>query len=176
MRSCAARAERSTNVSTLAKPSFRPYEPDQDFDSMFAITREIVGMPPFEEARRELLAYPSKSTTALVAVGAEGDAVGFCAASHPYWNAVAILDYLVVARPCRNQGIGARLVRATEQSLLSAEMRRVCVQTISWNEDAIRFYERLGFRTLARLPAYFNDEHDLVWLDRALGADPSTSA
>ena len=142
---------------------------------MFEITREIVSMPPFEEARRELLAYPSKSTTAFVAVGDDGHVVGFCAASHPYWNAVAILDYLVVAAPCRNQGVGARLVRATEQSLLSAEMRRVCVQTISWNVGAIRFYERLGFRTLARLPAYFDEEHDLVWLDRVLGADPSAS-
>lgn len=163
-------------MGTVANASLRPYEPDQDFDAMVAITREIVSLPPFEEARRELLAYPSKSTTALVAVGTDGEVVGFCAASHPYWNAVAILDCLVVARPCRNQGIGARLVRATEQSLLSAEMRRVCVQTISWNVDAIRFYERLGFRTLARLPAYFNDEHDLVWLDRALGADPPASA
>ena len=148
MRSYAARAERSTNVGTAAKTSLRPYEPDQDFDAMFAITREIVSTPPFEEARRELLAYPAKSTTALVAVGTDGHVVGFCAASHPYWNAVAILDYLVVARPCRNQGLGARLVRATEQSLLSAEMRRVCVQTISWNVDAIRFYERLGFTVL----------------------------
>ena len=142
---------------------------------MYAITREIVSLPPYDEARRELLAYPSKSTTALVAVGTDGDVVGFCAASHPYWNAVAILDYLVVARPFRNQGIGAGLVRATAQSLLSAEMRRVCVQTISWNVDAIRFYERLGFRTLATLPAYFDGEHDLVWLDRALVEEPSPS-
>ncbi len=155
-------------MGTLANVSLRPYEPDQDFDAMFAVTREIVSKPPFEEARRELLTYPSKSTTALVAVAPDGQVVGFCAASHPYWNAVAILDYLAVAKPCRNQGIGARLVRATEQSLLSAEMRRVCVQTISWNVDAIRFYERLGFQTLARLPAYFDDDHDLVWLDHAL--------
>lgn len=152
--------------------SLRPYEPDQDFDAMFAITREIMSLPPFDEAHRELLAYPSKSTAAFVAVGTDGDVVGFCAASHPYWNAVAILDYLVVAPPCRNQGIGTRLVRATEQSLVSAQMRRVCVQTNSWNLDAIRFYERVGFQTLARLPGYFDDDHDLVWLDRVLGADP----
>ena len=175
MRFYAARAERSTNVCTWANTALRPYEPDRDFDAMFAIAREIVSVPPFEDARRELLAYPSKSMTALVAVEADGQVVGFCAASHPYWNAVAILDYLVVAQPCRRQGVGERLVRAAEQSLVAAEMRRMCVQTISWNVDAIRFYERLGFRTLARLPAYFDDEHDLVWLDRALGTDPSAS-
>ena len=159
----------------MANISLRRYEPDQDFDAMFAITREIVSTPPFEEARRELQAYPSKSTTALVAVGTDGQVVGFCAASHPYWNAVAILDYLVVAPPYRRQGVGGSLVRATERTLMSADMRRVCVQTISWNVDAIRFYERLGFQTRARLPAYFDDEHDLMWLDRALDADSSAS-
>ena len=45
-------------MGTLANASLRPYEPDQDFDAMFAITREIVSLPPFEEARLELMAYP----------------------------------------------------------------------------------------------------------------------
>ena len=164
--------ECSTEVSALAEISLRPYEPDRDFDAMFAITREVVGMAPYEEARRELQAYPSKSTTATVAVASDGQVVGFSTASHPYWNAVAILDYLAVAPSCRNQGIGESLVRASEQSLQAMGLRRLCVQTIAWNVDALRFYERLGFRMLARLPGYFDDEHDLIWLDRALEGEP----
>ena len=38
--------------------------------------------------------------------------------------------------------------------------------------NPLRFYERLGFRILARLPGYFDDEHDLLWLDRALAGGP----
>jgi ribosomal protein S18 acetylase RimI-like enzyme len=47
-------------------------------------------------------------------------------------------------------------------------MRRFCVQTASWNADAIRFYERQGFVLEARLPAYFGDGNDMVWLGRDL--------
>ncbi len=164
------------NGGTELDTSFRAYEPDQDFEAMFALTRDVVSLPPFDDARLELFAYPSKSTEAFVAIASNGDVVGFCAASHPYWNAVAILDYLVVAKSLRNQGIGTQLVRTTEQSLLTAQLRRVCVQTNSWNQDAVRFYERLGYRTLARLPAYFDDENDLVWLDRPLLDAPPAPA
>ena len=98
---------------------------------MFAITREVVGMAPYEEARRELLAYPSKSITATAAVASDGQVVGFCTASHPYWNAIAILDYLAVAPSCRNQGMGASLLCASEQSLQAMGLRRLCAQTIA---------------------------------------------
>lgn len=135
---------------------------------MFAITRNVVGAPPFEAARLELEAYPAKSVTAFVAEEADAGVVGFCAASHPYWNAVAILDYIAVEEPWRNQGVGARLVREIEDALRVTNMRRLCVQTNSWNVDAIRFYERLGFEVLARLPGYFDNAHDLVWMDRLL--------
>ena len=68
----------------------------------------------------------------------------------------------------RRRRIGEKLVRQAEQALRAAGMRRVCVQTIAWNHDGVRFYERLGYVRRAALPGYFDDQHDLVWLDRVL--------
>ena len=66
------------------------------------------------------------------------------------------------------------LVRAVEAMVMMAGMRRICVQTISWNTDGIRFYERLGYTLRGHLPGYFDDEHEMVWLDRSLETDPGS--
>lgn len=155
-----------------SRPRIRPFDRERDFEGMFAVTREIVSAPPYDLARLELLDYPAKGVVAHVAETEREGVIGFCAASHPYWNAVAILDYLVVAPAHRRKRIGATLVHEVEGGLRAAGMRRVCVQTISWNVDAIRFYERLGYEERARLPRYFDDRLDdrleMVWLDRQL--------
>jgi ribosomal protein S18 acetylase RimI-like enzyme len=145
----------------------RPYRPEVDFEGMFTVTREIVALTPHEEARRELREYPNKELAAVV-LETEGQIVGFCSATYPYWNRIGIMDYLVVAPAHRGKGLGKRLVRAVEAMIVVAGVRRICVQTISWNTDAVRFYERLGYTRLGSLPAYFDDEHEMVWLDRAL--------
>lgn len=153
------------------RPRIRPFDRERDFDGMFAVAREILGAMPYDLARRELLDYPAKGVVAHVAVTEREGVIGFCAASHPYWNAVAILDYLVVAPAHRRNRIGAALVREVEGGLRAAGMRRICVQTPSWYVDAIRFYERQGYEVRARLPGYFDDHPgmEMVWLDRPLG-------
>ena len=146
----------------------RVFDRTRDFEGMFAITREIVSTPPFEVARRELGEYPSKHVVAYVAETDHEGIVGFSAASYPYWNAVAVLDYLVVAPTHRRKRLGAWLVSEVENGLRAAGIRLICVQTISWNVEAIRFYERLGYEVRARLPRYFDDSHEMCWLDRVL--------
>ncbi len=149
--------------------SIREFQADSDFEGMFAIAREIVSEPPYEVARRELAEYPRKHVVARVAEDSSGEIVGFCAATFPYWNDVAVIDYLVVARERRSRGIGSEIVRAVVQGLATLGARMVCVTTASWNLDGIRFYERAGFTVRARMPEYFGDRNDLVWLDRRLG-------
>jgi len=148
--------------------SIRAFRPESDFEGMFAITRAIVSAPPYEAARRELAEYPGKRVVARVAASAGGEIVGFCAATFPYWNDVGVIDYLVVAPGRRRRGLGTALVRDVEGALGTFRARRVCVQTAAWNLDAVRFYERLGYEVRARMPGYFDDEHELIWLDRRL--------
>jgi ribosomal protein S18 acetylase RimI-like enzyme len=146
----------------------RDYELKTDFEDVFSFAREILSEPPYDDARRELSAYPQRKLTAKVAISPEGVVVGFCAATREYWNSVAIIDYLVVDPGARCQGIGSLLVAAVESELREAGVRLVCVQTASWNTRGIRFYERLGYVKRAVLPEYFGEGNDLVWLDRNL--------
>ena len=148
--------------------NLRPYNPETDFDEMFSFAREIISEPPYAEARQELLEYPQKQMTALVAVTAEGDIIAFCAVTHPYWNKIAIIDYLVVKPEWRNQGVGGQLHDALESKLKEANVRIATVQTASWNAAGIRFYERLGYQLRFTLPGYYGENNDMVWLDRSL--------
>ncbi|NQV16366.1 GNAT family N-acetyltransferase [bacterium] len=146
----------------------RDYSPQIDFDEVFSFMREILSEPPYDDAREELLTYPDRKMTAKVAVDNGDKSVGFCAATHPYWNNIAIIDYLVVAPTARNKGIGRQLIAAVEATLQDNDIRFVCVQTATWNLDGIRFYERLGYSRLTVLPDYFGDGNDAVWLSRSL--------
>jgi ribosomal protein S18 acetylase RimI-like enzyme len=146
----------------------RDYSARTDFDEVFGFCREIISEPPYEVARADLAGYPARDLVAKVAVGEAGKPIGFCAATHPYWSGVAMIDYLVVAPPARGQGIGRQLVTAVEAVLREVGIRHVCVQTASWNSDGIRFYEGLGYARLALLPEYFGAGNDAVWLSRQL--------
>lgn len=78
----------------------------------------------------------------------DGYPVGYAAVTEDFstWQARTFLhlDCLFVRAAHRGRGIGAALFR---QALSHARQRGVAIlewQTPSWNEDAIRFYERLG--------------------------------
>jgi ribosomal protein S18 acetylase RimI-like enzyme len=148
--------------------TLRDYSPPNDFEAVFIFCREVISEPPYAGARAELERYPARDLVAKVALEMAGNPIGFCAATHPYWNDVAMIDYLVVAPAARGRGVGGRLVTAVEAGLRDLGIRHVCVQTASWNTDAIRFYEGLGYARLALLPDYLGEGNDAVWLSRRL--------
>lgn len=147
----------------------RDYSPDTDLDEVLAFTGETISESPYD-ARQELAAYPERHLTAKVVVDDIGNLIGFCASTHPYWNNIAMIDYLVVAPSARRRGVGRQLVTAIEAELCKFGIRHVCVQTASWNDDAIRFYERLGYVRLAVFPEYLGKGNDAVWLNRSLSS------
>ena len=147
--------------------TLRPYCPDSDFEGMFTITREIISLPPYEAAREELASYPDREMIALVAVD-NAEIIGFCAATYPYWNAVAMIDYLVVTPSYRGQGVGRKLVTALESRFREVNLRVSTVTTASWNKGGIRFYESLGYVERGVFREYFGEGNDVVWLERWL--------
>ncbi len=148
--------------------TIRSYNPTTDFDEVFSFAREIISEPPYEDAQQELANYPLKQTVAQVALADTGEIIGVCTASYPYWDGVAIMDYLVIKPEWRNRGIGAELVEVVEKGLQNAGIRIVTVQTVAWNEAGIRFYERQGYTRHVVFRNYFGESNHLVWLDRTM--------
>lgn len=62
------------------------------------------------------------------------------------------VNALAVRAGLRGQGIGTQLLRAAEDRAAAAGARTMSIQVFSQNQDAVRLYERLGYRWIASRP------------------------
>jgi ribosomal-protein-alanine N-acetyltransferase len=90
-----------------------------------------------------------------------------------YGDHVAHLDLLAVAPPYRRNGVGRQLVEWLEKCAVVAGIIRVVLEVRAGNEGAQRFYERMGYRTLVRLPDYYQGVEDALRMGRDLSCHAS---
>jgi ribosomal protein S18 acetylase RimI-like enzyme len=64
------------------------------------------------------------------------------------------ITQICVTRPVRGTGIGHALLRRSLITLREAGCRSASLTVTAANEDAVALYERVGFRTVKRFPAY----------------------
>lgn len=133
----------------------RPWR-EPDLDALHAIERRTFPLPWTREQFRDLLAHPAG--LGWVAARADGGVVGYAVG----WVAAdeAELADLAVSEECRDEGIGAVLVRsfAGEAGLRGA--RRLYLEVRVSNDRAQRFYERLGFGVVGRRTAYYRNPRE----------------
>ncbi len=88
-------------------------------------------------------------------VEAPGELAGFASASLELstWDARRYLhlDCLYLRAPYRSQGLGRTLVEHVARLALALGAVNLQWQTPIWNDDAARFYERLGARSTQKL-------------------------
>ena len=72
-----------------------------------------------------------------------------------YGDDDAHLDLLAVAPPYRRSGIGRQLMEWLEECAIVAGIFNVDLEVRAGNEEAQIFYNRMGYRTLLRLPGYY---------------------
>lgn len=96
-----------------------------------------------EEFRIEL---PDKFRYSRVALGPQGDPVGFVVASRKEDR--IHVHRLAVGDAHQRAGVGRRLIAAVAASALRDGLETMTLKVPMKNEAARRFYERLGFRTL----------------------------
>jgi ribosomal protein S18 acetylase RimI-like enzyme len=85
-----------------------------------------------------------------------------------YVNALAVRPGL------RGRGIGTRLMRAAEDGAKAAGADALSIQVFSQNTDALRLYERLGYRRVAARPVLDHPcqpyyDADVLLMTRAIG-------
>ncbi|MFB7245633.1 GNAT family N-acetyltransferase [Streptomyces populi] len=86
----------------------------------------------------------------FVAELADGEIIGYasCAPELSTWDGAEYLhmDCLFLRNGHRGLGIGPMLMEAVQGEARALGLGQVQWQTPPWNEDAIRFYDRLGAR------------------------------
>lgn len=86
-----------------------------------------------------------------------------------YGDEDAHLDLLGVGRDFRREGLGRRLVEWLEKPALVAGITAVFLEVRASNHGAQAFYERLGYRMLARIPGYYQGRESAVRMGREIG-------
>ena len=136
--------------------------------SCVSLAQEIVAIPPWS-----LMRYPADAMARFLASSAngayrylvegDGEPAGAVSVRHP-WLKGPYLELLALLPPWQSQGIGAEILAWFEQEGLSADARNLWVCASSFNERALRFYQRQGFRQAASLPDLLADGYSEILL------------
>ena len=102
----------------------------------------------------------------LVARSADGRVVG-CGALRRLDDTSAEVKRMYVEPPCRGSGVAKALLRALEEMARTRGWSTVRLETGPAQPDAIRFYEREGYRPIPRYGVYIGSGLSLCY-ERAL--------
>ena len=89
-----------------------------------------------------------------------------------YGDDDAHLDLLAVAPPFRRGGIARQLLSWLEKCAVVGGIFSVALEVRAGNEGAQLFYERMGYRTLAHLPGYYQGVEAALRMGRDLSRRP----
>jgi ribosomal-protein-alanine acetyltransferase len=97
--------------------------------------------------------------------------VGF--AIMEFYDEHAHLSLLAVQPGYQRLGVGRQLIEWLESSARVAGTFTVQLELRATNDGARRFYERLGYREVARKPAYYGGREDALRMVRELAVSTS---
>jgi [ribosomal protein S18]-alanine N-acetyltransferase len=89
-----------------------------------------------------------------------------------YGDHDAHLDLLAVAPPYRRAGVGRQLLEWLEKCAVIAGIFKVALEVRAGNEGAQLFYKRMGYRTLAQIPGYYQGAEAALRMGRDLSRCP----
>jgi GNAT superfamily N-acetyltransferase len=128
----------------------------------------IAAIPPWST-----MAYPAEALARFLAASDDGACrflveiagaeAGVVSIRFP-WLKGPHLELLALLPPFQRQGIGASLMAWFEQEALGLGARNLWVCASSFNDAALRFYERHGFGPVATLPGLVADGYDEILL------------
>jgi len=122
---------------------------------------------------RRLLAR--SSATVLVATETTGEVVGSLVLLFRKGSHRARIYSLAVTRAARKSGIGRNLLAAAEKSAAERGAGTVVLEVRADNLDAIRLYERLGYRATGRKKDYYADGEAAISMVRTLGSTAASA-
>ncbi|MGV1015344.1 MAG: GNAT family N-acetyltransferase [Methyloceanibacter sp.] len=141
------------------------------------LAKAIVAMPPWSvmnypaDSMAQFLAATSDSVSRYRVV-VDGEDAGIVSVRYP-WLKGPYLELLALLPKFQGQGLGARILAWFEQEAARHEARNLWVCASSFNQGALRLYERHGFQPVATLPGLVVDGYDEILLRKfPLSAKP----
>lgn len=130
--------------------------------------------PPDGAARRRLLDDLFKRKRIFLFVASEGrKLVGYALYFYTYSSFLArptlYLEDLYVLEEYRKMGAGGALLKRLVDEAVSKRCGRMEWTVLTWNERALRFYEKVGARRMSEWYTYRLDEKALKNLGSAAG-------
>jgi ribosomal-protein-alanine N-acetyltransferase len=125
------------------------------------------GLPWSWTPQRVAASVRRRDALVVVARAADATIAGF--AIMRYGDDDAHLDLLGVCPGHRGHGLGGRLVEWLEKPALVAGIRSIRLEVRESNVAARRFYERLGYRVVQRLPGYYQGRESALRMGREIG-------
>jgi ribosomal protein S18 acetylase RimI-like enzyme len=101
--------------------------------------------PTFADRKTELINKSGGGMLVLLAM-VQDEPVGYCVSTIDA-DQRADVDSLFVSAAHRNRGLGGKLMGESMKWLKDQHVKSIAVDVISGNADALRLYERFGFRT-----------------------------
>jgi GNAT superfamily N-acetyltransferase len=120
-----------------------------------------------------VMAYPAEKLARFLETP-DGAASRYCVSAanrdagvvsvRPRWLKGPYLELLALLPPAQNRGIGSRIMAWFEETALADGARNLWVCASSFNEPALRFYARHGFKPVATLPNLVMDGYEEILL------------
>ena len=104
----------------------------------------------------------------VVAVDKSGTIAGSTLLFTPRDSDSARLYSLAIAKAARGQGLGSRLIRELEKRSRKAGFKRIHLEVAHDNTAARSLYEKLGYRQVRSIPAFYEDGKDAWRMEKAL--------
>lgn len=80
-----------------------------------------------------------------------------------FWQSIPFLDMLIIEPSCRGKGLGREMMSRWENDMKRMTFRHVMTSTQA-DEDAWRFYEKLGYRKVGGFFPPEQEAEELIYL------------
>lgn len=139
-------------MMAVTRSRVRDYD-RSDFESIWQLDQECFPTG-IAYSRSELRDFLAAKTAETIVIERAGRIVAFALGCRR-GRTVGHVITLDVTASARRQGLGRRLMAELEGRFRAAGVARMQLETAVSNTVAIRFYERLGYRKVAKLRGYY---------------------
>lgn len=132
---------------------YRSYSPD-DLDSIVTLEKRAFEVGPYTKGML-LRLFRMKESFILIAEN-EGRIVAYVIAI-PLGDGAADIESLAVDPDYQRSGIGSALMEKIEEMMLDRGIYMSILEVRDRNDQAIRFYKRIGYEIITHMSAYYHE-------------------